>query len=190
MISENNEDAYSLMIDKYQPLVQKCAVHYYNHYYQYGVEKDELLQEGNLGLINAIKFYNKSDKCLFYTFAIVVIKREMERHIKRNLRYKHRVLTNATSLNDTIGYGDLVIEDTLYNINDNVERIIDDKYYWQILYEFKFELSDFQSQVFELRLNNFSNREIATLLDVTYKRVDNAIRLIKQKFKSYIQIKI
>ena len=55
------------------------------------------------------------------------------------------------------------------------------------MYNFKYELPEVQSQIYELRLNNFTNKEIAKLLDITYKRVDNSIRLMKIKFKNYIQ---
>lgn len=187
MIGENNEDAYSLMIDKYQPLINKYADYYYRQYNNRGIEKDELVQEGIVGLINAINFYMNQDKCIFYTFAKLVIKREMERYIKRTMRNKQLILTTATSFSEPIGLDDLVIEDTLYNINDNVETIVNDNFYRKLLYDFKYELSFLQSQIYELRLNNFSNKEIAVLLDINYKSVDNCLRIMKSKFKNYIQ---
>ena len=190
MISENNEEAYSLMINKYRPLIVKYADYYFQKYNNRGIDKEELIQEGIIGLINAISSYVIQDKCIFYTFANLVIKREMERYIKKNMRNKHLILTNATSISEPIGNDDLVIEDTIYRSCDKVEEICDDNYYRKILYEFKYELSPIQSQVFELRLNNFSNKEIAVLLDVNYKSVDNSIRLMKLKFKNYIQEKI
>jgi len=187
MISENNEDAYSLMIDKYRPLIRKYVDYYYQKYKLQGVDKEELFQEGVIGLINAINSYMEKEICLFYTFATLVVKREIERYVKKTIRNKHLILTNATSFYDSIGTHDLYVEDTLYNEYDNVEEKIKDKYYEKVLYNFKFELNDIQSQVYELRLNNFSNKEIAKLLDITYKCVDNSIRLMKIKFKNYIQ---
>jgi len=187
MISENNEDAYSLMIEKYRPLIIKHANYYLKKYDNKGIELDELIQEGTIGLINAISAYMEQDKCIFYTFANLIIKREMERYIKKNMRNKHLILTSATSMSELIGVDNLSLEDTLYNEIDNIETIINDKFYQKILYEFKFELSDIQSQIYELRYNNFSNQEIAKLLDISYKSVDNSIRLMKIKFKNYIQ---
>jgi len=187
MISENNEDAYSLMLNKYQPLIGKYADYYIERYNNRGIEKEELIQEGTIGLINAIHYYMEHEDCLFYTFANLVIKREMERYIKKNMRYKHQVLTNATSIHDTIVKEDIFLEDTLFKDQDLVELITEDIYYQKILYNFKYELSNIQSQVYELRLNNFSNKEISKLLDITYKTVDNCIRLMKEKFKKYIQ---
>lgn len=187
MISENNEDAYSLMTNKYKPLIRKYASYYYHKYKDQGVDKEELFQEGVIGLINAINSYMDNDNCLFYTFATLVIKREMERYIKRTIRNKHLILTNATSFGETLGIQELYVEDILYNEFDKVEEQIQNKYYDNLIYNFKYELSDIQSQIYELRLNNFSNKEIAKLLDITYKCVDNSIRLMKIKFKNYIQ---
>lgn len=190
MISENSEDAYSLMIDKYQPLIRKYADYYMRRYKSYGIEVDELIQEGTIGLINAINSYMNQDKCIFYTFANLIIRREMSRYIKKNMRNKHLVLTNAISMAEEIGVDDLLIEETLYKEEGLVEFLSEEQYYSTLLYKFKYELSDIQSMIYELRLNNFSNKEIAVLLDITYKNVDNSIRLIKNKFKNYIQSKL
>ncbi|MBQ7104758.1 MAG: sigma-70 family RNA polymerase sigma factor [Bacilli bacterium] len=190
MISENNEDAYSLMIEKYQPLVKKYAERYMYKYKNYGIELDELIQEGTIGLINAINSYMNQDKCIFYTFANLIIKREMDRYVKKTLRNKHLILSTAISMSESIGVDDLILEETIYHENNLVEFYLEDEYYSKLLYKFKYELSDLQSMIYELRLNSFSNKEISILLDITYKNVDNSIRLIKNKFKNYIQSKI
>jgi RNA polymerase sporulation-specific sigma factor len=187
MISENNEEAYSLMLEKYQPMITKYADYYLNKYDSQGLEKDELIQEGTIGLINAINYYMEKENCIFYTFANIIIRREMERYIKKTLRYKQQILTNATSIQDIIVNDDICLEDTLYKEVDLVEMISNDLYYKRVLYNFKYELTDTQSQIYELRLNNFSNKEISKLLDLNYKTVDNCIRLMKEKFKKYIQ---
>lgn len=187
MISENNEDAYSIMIDKYKPLIVKYADYYVRRFNVQGIEKEELVQEGIIGLCTAINSFNEQDKCIFYTFANLIIRREMERYIKKNMRLKHLLLSNAASFSDSIGMDDLIIEDTVYNEKDMVEILVNDKYYEKLLYDFKYELSDIQSQIYELRLNRFSNKEISILLDISYKTVDNNIRLLKNKFKLYIQ---
>ena len=187
MISENNEDAYSIMVEKYQPIIIKYADYYLNKYNSQGIEKDELIQEGTIGLINAINFYMEKENCLFYTFANLVIRREMERYIKKNLRYKQQVLTNASSIHDIVANDDIHLEDTIFKETDLVEMISNEIYYQNILYNFKYELTNTQSQIYEMRLNNFSNKEISKLLDINYKTVDNCIRLMKEKFKKYIQ---
>lgn len=187
MIYESNEDAYSLMIKKYEPLIAKQVAYFYHKYKNFGIDKEELFQEGIIGLINAVNSYKIQDKCIFYTFASLVIKREMERYIKRCTRNKNLILTLAASTNELIGKDDLVLEDTLYIASDNVEYVASNNYYDNILYNFKYELNDLQSQIYELRLNNFSNHEISKLLDINYKYIDNAIRLMKVKFKNYIQ---
>lgn len=187
MISENDEDAYSIMLEKYQPIINKYAEYYHQKCNNRGIEKEELIQEGRIGLINAINCYISKENCIFYTFALLVIKREMERYIKKNMRNKQLILTSAISINEIVVNDELSLEDTLFKDIDMVEPTFNDVYYKKLLYEFKYELSDLQSLVYELRLNNFNNKEISILLDTNYKTIDNCIRLMKEKFKKYIQ---
>ena len=82
MISEKNEDAYSIMIDKYQPLISKYAEQYYQKYDNRGIEKEELIQEGILGLINATISVIMS-KLLFMTITMKCY------YIISNMSYHH-----------------------------------------------------------------------------------------------------
>ena len=86
-IRESNELAYNILIKKYSLLINKMANEYYLKAKTLKVEYDDLVQEGYVGLFQALDDYNE-DTCLFYTYAIICIRREMERLIKSFSRKK------------------------------------------------------------------------------------------------------
>lgn len=186
MIGESDESAYNMMYAKYYPLISNLARKYYKYYANYGIDYDDLYQEGLVALNNAIKEFSEKNNCLFYTYVLVCIKREMERLVKKSIRLKHTVLNNALSLDKSIGDNDLYIEDVIEDIRENISNNFDNIVSYKNILDLKYELSDRQSMVYELKLNNFSNKEIATLLDISYKAVDNSLKLIKGKLKKYV----
>lgn len=187
MISENNENAYGIMVDKYTPLIKKYASFYLKKYPNIRLDKDELIQEGTVGLINAVNSFQLNKNVIFYTFATLIIKREMARYIKNKLSFKNLMISSSYSLDEPLKDDDLFFSDVIYQDKDLVERQVISNSYEIILYNFKYELNDIQGQIYELRLNNFSNREISILLDIKYKSVDNSMRTIRNKLDNYLK---
>ena len=190
MISEGDEVAYNMMYDKYHPLVSHLALKYYDGYKYLGIEYDDLYQEGFVGLAHAISEFEEKNNCLFYTYVTVCIKREMIRLIKKSLRLKHMILNNAISLDQPVGEGDICVMDAVEDNDAKPHNKLDESLLLKRLLDFKYELSDRQALVYELKFNNFTNKEIASLLDLNYKSVDNALKLIRQKIRKYISRKI
>ncbi len=184
LVRENNEDAHDLLYNKYSNLVNKYAYEYYSKNQNIGIDIEDLKQEGFYGISLAIKDYNQ-DKTLFYTFALLCIRREMERLIKYQRRNKQLVLTNSLSINSCIDNdNDLYYEDVISSGEDILENmIIDDTF--NKLYNFKHNMAFIESQIYELKLNKFGNKEIAELLDLPYKKVDNYLRKIKGLLYSF-----
>ena len=187
LIGEKNEDAYTLVINKYNPIIKKQADLFIKNYSNLNMDRDELIQEGILGLINAVDSFTERRNCIFYTYAILLIKREMLKYVKKCSSSKNLILTLSKSISETVFDNDLYLEDMLYTKKDLVEENVLSNYYEQLLYEFKYELSYKESPIYELRINNFSNKEISTLLDLSYKSVDNNWRTIKKKLIYYLQ---
>ena len=186
MISEGDENSYNIMYDKYHPLISHFAHKYYDVYKDCGIDYDDLYQEGFVGLAHAINEFAEKNNCLFYTYVAVCIKREMIRLIKKSVRLKHTILNNAISLDQPVGDGDICVMDAIEDINLQPNKKLDEALLLKKLLDFKYELSTRQALVYELKFNNFTNKEIATLLDLSYKSVDNAWKLIRYKIKNYV----
>ena len=186
MIGERDEVAYNVMYDKYRPLISKFARGYYRVYKGYGVDLEELYIEGMVSLNNAIREFSDHNKCLFYTYLSVCVKRGMEAYLRGKVRHKHMVLTGAVSLEQEIEGTDMIVSEIVKDADSNIEsNLISAEFSKKILY-IKYNLSFKQSLIYELKLNNFSNIEIAQLLDISYKTVDNSCKLIRTKIKKYM----
>ena len=182
-IRENSEDAYNLLIEKYRPLIIKTAKEYRNNFKGLKLEIDDLAQEGFCGLLQALDNYDEKS-CLFYTYAILCIHREMERLIKSISRNKKMALNGAISISSPImPSSELTLEDIIAD-KDTVESLVIDKLNCDNLLSLKYDMPFEMSLVFELKSNRFTNREISQLLDIPMKRVQKHLYKIKRIIKS------
>lgn len=186
LISENEEDAYNMIYYKYRPIISRMASKFSRKFHNIGIEYDDLYQEGMYGLSEAVNRFDFNNNNLFYTFALVCIKREMQRLIIKSLRYKNNILNNAYSIEDEVSNDGLLLIDTLYNCDMLVENHLENINITKYLNQIKYYLKDKQMPVYELKLNGFSNSDIAILLDMSYKDVDNCLYSIKKILKKVI----
>lgn len=187
MVSDNDEVALNLLFDKYRPIVLSLVKRFYKKGKKLGLDYQDLIQEANIGLMKAIRNFKQSNNTLFYTFASLCVERELSLCIKRNDRIKNYSLNYSVSLDAKILDQDLCISDIIVD-EDNLgpdEAVLIDEILTKTIH-FKNSLLPFQACVFELRYNGFSYKEIATLLDVKCKDVDNALYRIKNKLNKLV----
>ncbi|MBR4672335.1 MAG: sigma-70 family RNA polymerase sigma factor [Bacilli bacterium] len=184
-IRENDTVAYNLLMDKYSKLVTKYARKYYLKNKNAGIELDDLYQEGMMGIIMALNDYN-SNETIFYTYALLCMRREMERLVKASRRKKQAILNECVSLNIKISDEDDIFLEDLVASNYSVEEDFRGRELVTFLYNLKYYLNDKDSLIYELKLNCFANREIADLLDMSYRYVDNRLRIIRKRLKQRI----
>ena len=181
-IRESNEDSYNILIRKYSTLIKKLADEYYKSNKNIKVEYEDLMQEGYYGLLQALDNYDERSS-LFYTFASICIRREMERLIKSYSRNKQMVLNSAISLNKPLDNNeDTFIEDVIPS-KDNIEEYVLSEIKSREIYDLKYEMPLEMSCVYELRLNRFTNMEISNLLEIPKKKVEKYVYNIKKMVK-------
>lgn len=182
LISDNNEIAYNDIYAKYDNMIKIEAKKFYKKCKYLGISWEDIYQAGLYGFSLAISNFDEHEGTLFYTCANTFVKREIQVFIRNNSRYKHNILSDSVSLNDDIDDSGTTIEsviDSGINIVSQYSNYMD----YKSLLSLKYDLPFLHSLIFELRLNNFSNKEISILLDIKYKSVDNAITSIKSKLK-------
>ena len=187
-VKEDNEEASEILYNKYAPIIMNYSTSYYKYIKNTGLEINDLVQEGMLGLNNAINTFSEDKNVLFYTYAVTCIKRAIVTSIIRANRQKNRPLNNSLSfeLNDEIQENEKLLHDNSYN----PEYIIEENESREDLYKVaKKELTEFELKVFDLKLNNFTYSEISELLNRPYKSIDNALRRIKTKLKKALDEK-
>lgn len=155
-------------------------------YYLAGADEDDMIQEGLIGLYNAVKKFDGERFPFFKMFALICVKHKMISAVKEASRKKHRPLNSYISLDspDNSDENNSTLSDTIADDNmdsDPEALLINRENYNNVSDEINKSLSSFEFDVLMLYLEDRSYREIATLLERDEKSVDNAIQRIKKK---------
>ena len=182
-ITQNqNNIALDCLIDRYKDMVGMKA----NKFFMVGSEKDDMLQEGYIGLYKAVKSYNQEKQNTFKTFAGLCIERQMITAVKNSNRQKHIPLNSSLSLNSG-AYDEnddtevMEILDTRKTGEDPLDIITQKEYFTVIEKAIDDSLSDFEKKVLVHYKNGESYAEIAEILQSKVKSVDTAIQRIRKK---------
>lgn len=181
VIKSGNKNALEYLIGKYKELVNMKV----SKYFIIGAEKEDIVQEGLIGLYKAIKSYSPDKQNSFKTFANMCIERQLITAIKSSNRQKHMPLNSYLSLNDSAYENDneTSLLDTFdsHQIEDPLETITKKEYYKSVEIAIDKSLSDFEKRVLNRYMQGESYIQIAEKLDMPVKSVDNAIQRIRKK---------
>ena len=182
-IKSGDKDALSYLLEKYKNLVNIKV----SKYFMIGAEKEDILQEGMIGLFKAIQSFNEEKQNSFKSFANICIERQLITAIKSSNRQKHMPLNTYLSLN-TAAYDNneddsVELIDTFNSktAEDPLETIMKKEYYNEVEEAINKNLSKFEKQVLDRYLKGESYVAIARKLDSPVKSVDNAIQRIRKK---------
>lgn len=182
-IKQGDEEALSYILEKYKNLVNIKV----SKYFMIGAEKEDIAQEGMIGLFKAIKSYDSEKQNSFKSFANICIERQLITAIKSSNRQKHIPLNSYLSLN-TAAYDNseddsVELIDTFNSntIEDPLETIMKQEYYNEVEIAVNKNLSKFEKQVLDRYLKGESYVKIAEKLDSPVKSIDNAIQRIRKK---------
>jgi RNA polymerase sporulation-specific sigma factor len=188
LICEQNEDAYEILYKKYRPVVEIKAKKYYRYACNKGLDYNDLVQEGLIGLSEAIRDFKINKNVRFSTFANLCIDRQISTALLGANRKKHKILNESLSLNEAYANNDTVLMDFIDDKgeNDPSNYIIQVEAESETYNRIKQELTEFEKQVFDLKVKGFDYKEISTLLGKSYKSIDCAIQRIKSKFRKIL----
>ena len=182
-VQKGDKQALSFLMNKYKELVNIKV----SKYFMVGAEKEDIAQEGLIGLFKAIKTFNKEKNNSFKSFANMCIERQLITAIKSSTRQKHLPLNSYLSLNasayDNEEENGIELINTLDNkmVEDPLETVMKKEYYEQIESSIEKSLSSFEKQVLDGYVKGYSYITIAKQLDSPVKSVDNAIQRIRKK---------
>ena len=181
LVKSDDKYALDFIIEKYRDLVNMKV----GKYFIIGAEKEDIIQEGMIGLFKAIQSFNPEKQNSFKTFANMCIERQLITAIKTSNRQKHMPLNSYLSLN-TAAYDD--DEDTTilevfdsHLTEDPLDTITKKEYYRRVEDAIDKSLSNFEKQVLARFIKGESYVTIAEKLDTQVKSVDNAIQRIRKK---------
>ena len=186
---DGNVRAQEYLISKYENFVKSRA----RSYFLIGADKEDIFQEGMIGLYKAIRDFKKDKITSFKSFAEICVTRQIITAIKTATRQKHIPLNTYISLNKPIyeEESDRTLLDVLtgLKVTDPEELFISQEQVEAIQNEIVKVLSDLEQEVLMSYLDGKSYQEIACDLDRQAKSIDNALQRIKRKLEKYLKQK-
>ena len=177
-------ESIDVLMEKYKHLVRIKV----NELYLLGGEKDDLIQEGMIGLFKAVQSYNKEKGASFQSFANLCIERQIYTAIEAANRKKNIPLNSYISLYQNADQSEemevLLIEKLKSDRKNNPEDIFLDKEYLEDMEKIiNTILSGFEKEVLHFRLQGEDYKEIAKRMKKEPKAIDNALQRIKKKIE-------
>ena len=176
-----DNEALECLLDKYKELVNIKV----SKYFIIGAEREDIVQEGMIGLYKAIKNFELDKQNSFKSFASLCIERQLITAIKTSNRQKHIPLNSSLSLNTAVyeNEDDVSLMEFFNSktTEDPLDTITKKEYYKFVGNKIDESLSDFEKQVLTRFAAGDSYVKIAEKLDAPVKAIDNAIQRIRKK---------
>lgn len=187
LAKEGDEEALEFLINKYKNFVRAKA----RSYFLIGADREDIIQEGMIGLYKAIRDFRCDKLSSFRAFAELCITRQIITAIKTATRQKHIPLNSYVSLNKPIydEDSDRTLLDVISGtkITDPEELIISREEFDDIEEKMGEILSSLEWKVLMSYLEGKSYQEIAVDLKRHVKSIDNALQRVKRKLEKYLE---
>lgn len=183
-IHEGNEDANNIILKKYEPLIKKEALKLLPLLNNSGLDLNDLMQEGMIGLNHAIERYQEQSDVLFYTYAQKCIKRKMLSVVISVGRNKNKILNESISYDDEENLLLKILKDSSPNPEDLLISLDQEERLNEMI---KNNLTDFECEVYELLIYGLKYNEISEILGKDKKSIDNTIQRIRKKISKIVK---
>ncbi|MFB9977000.1 RNA polymerase sporulation sigma factor SigH [Pallidibacillus thermolactis] len=189
LVHKGNSEALDYLIHKFRQFVRVKA----RSYFLIGADREDIVQEGMIGLFKAIRDYKDDKSTSFKAFAELCITRQIITAIKTATRQKHIPLNSYISLDKPVfdEESDRTLMDMLtgsQSLNPE-ELIISQEEFDRIEVKMNELLSDLEREVLALYLDGQSYQEISDELNRHVKSIDNALQRVKRKLEKYLDSK-
>ena len=188
-VRDGDSIALEYLINKYKNFVRAKA----RSYFLIGADREDIVQEGMIGLYKAIRDYKADKLSSFKAFAELCITRQIITAIKTATRQKHIPLNHYVSLDKPIydEDSDRTLLDVICGtrVSDPEELIINQEEFSGLEDKMSEILSDLERKVLMLYLDGRSYQEIAVDLKRHVKSIDNALQRVKRKLEKYLEVR-
>ena len=174
--AERQNGAEEALAERYVRLVRICA----RPYFLIGGDSEDLIQEGMLGLLSAIREYDREKGASFKTYAEICIHNRIQSAIRSAGRKKHAPLNDGIPLDDVLS-DESKSQGTRYFQRSPEEQVLARETEKEFSSIYSRHLSKFEARILDLYLEGLSYQEIAVSIGRDTKAVDNAIQRIRRK---------
>nr|WP_255536379.1 RNA polymerase sporulation sigma factor SigH [Planococcus beigongshangi] len=188
LVHDGNTEALDFLINKFRHFVRMKA----RSYFLIGADKEDIIQEGMIGLYKAIRDFRSDKLSSFRAFAELCIIRQIITAIKTATRQKHIPLNSYVSLDKPIydEESDRTLMDVLTDngVDDPQQLMINNEEFLYMEEKMGEVLSELEREVLALYLDGQTYQEISEKLDRHVKSIDNALQRVKRKLERHLQI--
>jgi RNA polymerase sporulation-specific sigma factor len=183
-----DDDALSTLLTKYRAFARVKA----RSYFLVGADREDIVQEGMIGLYKAVRDFDPERESSFRSFAELCVTRQIITAIKTATRQKHGPLNNYVSFSRPVGEdddGERVLGDVLATVvaSDPADLVISAERIRALQAHVDEVLSDLETEVLRLYVEGKSYQEIAERLQRHVKSIDNALQRIKRKLECHLR---
>jgi RNA polymerase sporulation-specific sigma factor len=188
LVRGGDDRSLEVLLSRYRNFARSKA----RSYFLAGSDKEDVVQEGMIGLYKSIRDFDLTQETPFRAFAELCISRQILTAIKTANRQKHQPLNSSVSLDAPVysdETGDRTVGDTLpgTQLEDPVELVISSEEIEAIRDSMRENLTDLEGDVLRLYMDGKSYDEIAGALGNHAKSIDNALQRIKRKLQRHIE---
>ncbi len=186
---DEDSAAVDYIMNKYKNLVKKKA----GSMFILGADREDLIQEGMIGLFKAIRDYDSGRDASFATFADLCVSRQMYSAIQASARKKHAPLNSYISFYARREGSDDDMEPALEDVLESdssfipEQHVINQENLKALENAIERELSSLERQVLDLYVTGMSVKRISAVLSRDEKSTDNAMQRIRHKLKKYLK---
>lgn len=188
-VHDGDSEALEFLINKYRNFVRAKA----RSYFLIGADREDIIQEGMIGLYKSIRDFKGDKLASFKAFAELCITRQIITAIKTATRQKHIPLNSYVSLDKPIydEESDRTLLDVICGtqVSDPEELLINQEEFVGLEDKMSEILSDLERKVLMLYLDGRSYQEIAEDLRRHVKSIDNALQRVKRKLEKYLEVR-
>ncbi|MBQ6088675.1 MAG: sigma-70 family RNA polymerase sigma factor [Firmicutes bacterium] len=188
MAREGSETAEEILIEKYKGLVRAKA----KAYFIAGAEAEDVVQEGMIGLMKAVRSFDEGREASFKTYAGTCINNQILKAIRKAEREKNQPLNDAISLDNHLGEKDenLTIGDILKAsmFDEPEEKVIYEDTLFRLKGLSRNIFSPLEAQVLRAKIAGKNYQEIAEELGKSPKTIDNALQRIRKKIMAFLEM--
>ena len=190
LVCESNEEAKEALYIKYRYIVSIYVKKYRKSALSLGMELKDLTQEALVGFSDAINTYKNEKNSSLKTFISLCVERRIQSSLIKASRKKNQVLNAALSLEHIYQCFDSSLADVISDNNENnpLTKMTRKEHYNDLINGIFDSLSSNEKDVLYLMLDGLKYHDIASILGVSDKSVDNTIQRIKNKVKNIILI--
>ena len=179
-LRDGEQELEDYLMEKYKGMVLKKA----HAMFIVGGEREDLIQEGMIGLFRALRDYQPGKSATFATFATLCVERQIYKAIEMSGRLKNKPLNSYISLSEE----ESPILDSLAFEQQDPEAIVIDRENVNVMQEkIRQHLSRFETRVLDSYLEGMTYTQIAEAMGKSPKSIDNALQRIRGKIREFLE---